>query len=132
MSGWERCYSAHVATVHALSNEELNRKLSEVAAQHYDHTGATTLDLEADINDILAEDCARIHFDFHAAFERLNDPRNKPPISLHELDNVFQTFIQTHLSTIIDYDEGTRFVLKCNETHLHFPCAITHDRQVGK
>ena len=35
-------YSAHVATVHALSNEELNRKLSEVAAQHYDHNGTTT------------------------------------------------------------------------------------------
>ena len=90
------------------------------------------LDLEADINDILAEDCARIHFTFHAAFERINDPRNKPSITLHELDNVFQTFIQTHLSTIIDYDEGTRFVLKCNKTHLHFPCAITYDRQVGK
>lgn len=90
------------------------------------------LDLQADINDILAEDCARIHFTFHAAFERLNDPRNNPPITLNELNKVFQSFIGHHLTTILDYEEGTRFVLKCNKTHLHFPCAITHDRQLGK
>lgn len=90
------------------------------------------LDLQADINDILAEDCARIHFTFHAAFERLNDPRNNPPITLNELNKVFQSFIECHLTTILDYVEGTRFVLKCNKTHLHFPCAITHDRQLGK
>ncbi|MDI9219667.1 hypothetical protein QMZ30_01995 [Pantoea sp. EA-12] len=35
-------FSTHIATVHALSNEELNRKLSEIAAQHYDHHGTTT------------------------------------------------------------------------------------------
>lgn len=90
------------------------------------------LDLQADINDILAEDCARIHFTFHAAFERLNDPRNNPPITLNELNKVFQSFIERHLTTILNYEEGTRFVLKCNKTHLHFPCAITHDRQLGK
>lgn len=90
------------------------------------------LDLQSDINDILAEDCARIHFTFHAAFERLNDPRNNPPITLNELNKVFQSFIERHLTTILDYEEGTRFVLKCNKTHLHFPCAITHDRQLGK
>ena len=90
------------------------------------------LDLEADINDILAEDCVSIHFTFHAAFERLNDPRNSPSITLNELGNVFQAFIQAHLHTILDYAEGTCFVLKCNKSHLHFPCAISHDRQLGK
>ena len=40
-------YSTHVATVHALSNDELNRKLSEVAAQHYEHYRTTTSGLRS-------------------------------------------------------------------------------------
>ena len=41
-------------------------------------TKRAILDLEAEINDILEEDCAEVKFTFHAAYERLNDPRNNP------------------------------------------------------
>lgn len=39
-------------------------------------------DLVADINDILEEDRAKLKMSFHFAVDRLNDPRNKPPITL--------------------------------------------------
>ncbi|TKI02414.1 hypothetical protein [Martelella alba] len=90
------------------------------------------LDLEAEINDILAEDCVELHFTFHAAVERLNDPRNNPAISLNELDELFRTFIDTHLTTVITYPEGTTFTIRCNKTHIHLPCAIKNDVRIGK
>lgn len=90
------------------------------------------LDLESEINDVLQEDAARIHFSFHAAYDRLNDARNKPPIALDELEGVFRAFIAAHLQVVLGYSEGTTFTIKCNKTHLHFPCAIVHEKEFGK
>ena len=90
-------------------------------------TKRAILDLEAEINDILEEDCAEVKFTFHAAYERLNDPRNNPAISLNELEDVFKEFIKIHLTTLLGYPEGTTFTIKCNKTKLHFPCSVVHD-----
>ncbi|EAZ4935304.1 hypothetical protein [Salmonella enterica] len=90
------------------------------------------IDLEDEINEILQEDAAKIHFSFHAAYERLNDERNKPPIALDELDDIFKAFIAKHLQTVLSYAEGTTFTIKCNKSDLHFPCAILHEVEFGK
>lgn len=90
------------------------------------------IDLEDEINEILQEDAAKIHFSFHAAYERLNDTRNKPPIALSELEDVFKSFIAAHLEAILGFAEGTTFTIKCNKSDLHFPCAIAHEREFGK
>ncbi|RTP88002.1 hypothetical protein EKN35_17470 [Enterobacter asburiae] len=90
------------------------------------------IDLEDEINDILQEDAARIHFSFHAAYERLNDQRNDPPIALAELEDVFKSFIAVHLQAVLSFVEGTTFTIKCNKSALHFPCAIVHEREFGK
>ncbi|PRD13516.1 hypothetical protein [Pantoea coffeiphila] len=90
------------------------------------------IDLEDEINEILQEDAAKIHFSFHAAYERLNDERNKPPITLSELEDVFKLFIHVHLQAVLGFDEGTTFTIKCNKSALHFPCAIEHEREYGK
>lgn len=95
-------------------------------------TKRAILDLEAEINDILEEDCAEVKFTFHAAYERLNDPRNNPAISLNELEDVFKEFIKIHLTTLLGYPEGTTFTIKCNKTKLHFPCSVVHYLRYGK
>lgn len=95
-------------------------------------TKRAILDLEAEINDILEEDCAEMKFTFHAAYERLNDPRNNPAISLSELEEVFKEFIKIHLTALLGYPEGTTFTIKCNKTKLHFPCSVVHDVRYGK
>ncbi|WP_368083475.1 hypothetical protein [Klebsiella michiganensis] len=95
-------------------------------------TKRAILDLEAEINDILEEDCAEVKFTFHAAYERLNDPRNNPAISLSELEEVFKEFIKIHLTALLGYPEGTTFTIKCNKTKLHFPCSVVHDIRYGK
>ena len=95
-------------------------------------TKRAILDLEAEINDILEEDCAEVKFTFHAAYERLNDPRNNPAISLNELEDIFKEFIKIHLTTLLGYPEGTTFTIKCNKTKLHFPCSVVHDLRYGK
>ncbi|HFD3986686.1 TPA: hypothetical protein ACF3SB_003050 [Klebsiella quasipneumoniae subsp. quasipneumoniae] len=95
-------------------------------------TKRAILDLEAEINDILEEDCAEVKFTFHAAYERLNDLRNNPAISLNELEDVFKEFIKIHLTTLLGYPEGTTFTIKCNKTKLHFPCSVVHDLRYGK
>lgn len=90
------------------------------------------IDLEDEINDILQEDAARIHFSFHAAYERLNHVRNNPPISLAEVEDVFKKFIDAHLKAVLSFEEGTTFTIRCNKSAIHFPCAIVHESEFGK
>lgn len=90
------------------------------------------LDLEGELNDILEQDCAELHFTFHASVERINDPRNNPAISLAELEEAFKDFIKAHLNTILAMPDGTLFTLTCNKSKLNFPCSISHDMRIGR
>ena len=87
-------------------------------------------DLVADINDILEEDRAKLKMSFHFAVDRLNDPRNKPPITLAELRVIFTNFIGQHLQTILGKDEGFSFTIKCQKSGIAIPCAIEHELDI--
>jgi hypothetical protein len=89
-------------------------------------------DFEAEINSILAEDCVELRLTSHVAYERLNDLRNNPVITLPELENLFRTFIKVHLTTVLGYPDGTTFTIKCNKTNIHLPCSLIRDVIIGK
>ena len=75
-------------------------------------------DLEADLNEILQEDRAKMRLTVHFAVDRVNDPRNSPPITLAELRTIFTTFIDAHLQDILGEDEGFKFTIRCNNSHI--------------
>jgi hypothetical protein len=90
------------------------------------------LDLESDINDILEQDRSELRFTAHAAYDRINDARNNPAITLAELETIFKSFINNHLQTVLSFPEGTTFTIKCNTSAINLPCIIKHDLRYGK
>jgi len=88
-------------------------------------------DLVSDINHILEEDRAKLKMSFHFAVDRLNDERNKPPITLEELKSIFETFIASHLRSILSEREGFSFTIKCNKSGIAIPCVIQHELEIG-
>lgn len=90
------------------------------------------IDLESDINDILEQDCTEVRFTFHASYDRMNDPRNNPLITINELEDIFKQFIKLHLKTVIGLKDGDSFVIRCNQSNINLPCAVFHDLRYGK
>lgn len=88
-------------------------------------------DLEADINEILQEDRAKMRLTVHFAVDRINDTRNNPAITLDELRAIFTTFIENHLTEILGEAEGFKFTIKCGKSHIAIPCVIEHQYDIG-
>ncbi|AOF20167.1 TPA: hypothetical protein PXM11_004247 [Yersinia enterocolitica] len=89
-------------------------------------------DLEADINDVLQEDSAKLKFSLHFAADRLNDTRNVPPITLEELRVIFDVFIKSYLQAILKENDGFSFTIQCEKSFISIPCIIEHDFDIGK
>ncbi|KDL60579.1 hypothetical protein [Klebsiella variicola] len=80
--------------------------------------------LEADINESLESECIEITFSGHFTKDRVNDPRNKPMITLKELESIFKQFKAIHAQTVVGYSSSDTFVLKCNNSKINLPCIV--------
>jgi len=89
-------------------------------------------DLEAIINDSLETECIEMTFSGHFSFDRVNDPRNKPAITLKELEDIFVKFKAAHAKAVSGYSSRDTFVLKCNKTKINLPCGVELMRKHGK
>lgn len=61
---------------------------------------------------------------FHFSLERLNDIRNKPPITLLELESIFSKVIENHISAILVLNDTDTFNIKCETSHINMPCEV--------
>lgn len=61
----------------------------------------------------------------HFAVERLNDPRNEPPITLQELESIFDRLIEHHILAVVALDDGDTFNIRCLSSHINMPCAVS-------
>lgn len=89
-------------------------------------------DLEAIINDSLETECLEMTFSGHFSFDRVNDPRNNPPITLKELEGIFLQFKLSHAIQVSQFSTNDTFVLKCNASKINLPCAVELTRKHGK
>ncbi|MBS9783194.1 MAG: hypothetical protein KGV46_01420 [Pasteurella sp.] len=73
------------------------------------------------------------HLSFHFSEERVNDIRNNPVITIEELEDIFEQFIQTHILSVVAMNDKECFVICCRKTNIHIPCAIEkkYDRYGG-
>ena len=65
----------------------------------------------------------------HFAVERLNDPRNHPPITISELENVFDKLIEQHILAIVALNDKDTFNIRCTSSHINMPCAVSKQTQ---
>lgn len=87
-------------------------------------TAADVRALEQRINAQLAHYPMQFVMTAHFSHDRLNDTRNNPPISIPELDDVFNRLISQHLHAILALHDGDTFNIRCLRTHTNMPCAV--------
>jgi len=84
-------------------------------------------DLESSINSQLTQFNTQFIMTVHFSSDRLNDVRNFPPITLSELENIFNKLIDTHLTAIIALNDKETFNIRCLESHINMPCGVVKE-----
>jgi len=84
-------------------------------------------DLETTINARLAAHKAAFVMSMHFASDRVNDARNVPPITIQELESIFDRLINQHLTSIVALNDGDTFTIRCASSHINMPCAVRKD-----
>lgn len=80
--------------------------------------------LEATVNAKLAAHKASFVMSVHFGADRVNDARNVPPITLAELESIFDRLISQHLMAILVLNDGDTFTIRCGTSHINMPCGV--------
>jgi hypothetical protein len=80
--------------------------------------------LEADVNARLASHKASFVMSVHFGVDRVNDARNVPPITIAELESIFDRLINQHLMAILVLNDGDTFTIRCGTSHINMPCGV--------
>lgn len=91
-------------------------------------TNAQLHQMTARVNSTLSAYNAKIEPTGHFTLDRLNDLRNRPPIDLVELEDLFSRFIAQHVGAVLRLNHGDTFNIRCTRTHINMPCSI---RKIG-
>lgn len=83
--------------------------------------------LEATINGRLAVHKTAFVMSMHFAMERVNDARNVPPITIQELESIFDRLINQHLTALVALNDGETFTIRCASSHINMPCSVRKD-----
>jgi hypothetical protein len=83
--------------------------------------------LESDLNKKLLEYNTEFIMTIHFSIDRLNDVRNNPPITLQELNNIFNILINKHITAIVALNDKETFNIRCTKSHINMPCAVVKE-----
>ena len=87
--------------------------------------------LEKDINEKLTQYNAQFIMTFHFSEERLNDARNQPPITVDELEKIFTSLIDKHITAIVALNHEDSFNIRCTKSHINMPCGVLKESQAN-
>lgn len=82
--------------------------------------------LETRISARLAPHNGRLVLSAHFTFDRVNDQRNVPPITLAELEGILNLLVTNHLASILALNDGDTFNVRCGTSDINIPCGIYH------
>lgn len=80
--------------------------------------------LTARINAALAPHSADVEMSVHFGLDRINDLRNRPPITADELEGIFMRFIEQHLPAALALQDNETFNIRCLASHINMPCEV--------
>lgn len=81
--------------------------------------------LESRINSQLIQYRTEFTMSVHFSTDRLNDPRNNPPITIVELDAIFTRLIEDHILAIVALNDKDTFNIRCTNSHINMPCSVS-------
>ena len=80
--------------------------------------------LEARINAKVASHAIAFSLTVHFSFDRVNHPRNRPPITIAELEDMFDRLFAQHIKTLWALGDGDTYNIRCTTSQINIPCAI--------
>jgi len=81
--------------------------------------------LENRINDQLASYKTTFSMSVHFGIDRVNHLRNVPPITIVELQSIFNRFITCYIPALLALNDGDTFNIRCQASHINMPCGVT-------
>ena len=85
--------------------------------------------LEQAINRKLTRYNAVFIMTVHFSVDRLNDARNNPPITINELELIFNSLIDNHITAIVALNDKDTFNIRCTKSHINMPCGVVKESQ---
>ena len=82
--------------------------------------------LEAGVNATLAPYNTKFVLSAHFTFDRVNDVRNVPPITLAELQSVIDQLVQRYIAQVLALKDKATFNVRCSNSHINMPCGLAH------
>lgn len=87
--------------------------------------------LEARVNAKLAKHNMKLVLSAHFSGQRINDPRNVPPITLLEIETAINNLIDNRISDLVSLNDGDTFNLRCSASHINIPCGCAKWKSVA-
>jgi len=82
---------------------------------------------ESQLNKKLSQYNTEFVMTVHFVVDRLNDPRNNPPITISELEDIFDKLIDQHILAIVALNDKDTFNIRCTSSHINMPCAVSKE-----
>jgi hypothetical protein len=83
------------------------------------------LALQGRINVKLERFSTSFRLTVHFMEDRLNDVRNQPPITVEELDSIFdRLLVNDNIAAIVALNHRDEFNIRCLESDINMPCAV--------
>lgn len=80
--------------------------------------------LESILNDKFSKERLSFKMSVHFVRDRMNHPRNKPNITITELQGIFNRLTTIYLSQLIRLNHHDTFNIRCQKTDINIPCAV--------
>lgn len=81
--------------------------------------------LESDVNSKLEIYNAQFIMTVHFSLDRINHSRNDPPITISELEGIFDKLIEKHIIAIVALEDGDTFNIRCSTSDINMPCGVS-------
>lgn len=85
--------------------------------------------LETIINQKLTKENMSFKMSVYFVRDRMNDPRNIPPINITELHSIFNRLLTVHISGLMRLKHNDTFNIRCLTSDINIPCAVEKIRQ---
>ena len=85
--------------------------------------------LETVLNQKLSKEDMSFKMSVHFVKDRMNDPRNTPSITVTELQSIFNRVCTRHISCLAALKHNDTFNIRCTQTDINIPCAVSKIRQ---
>ena len=73
----------------------------------------------------------RFKMSIHFVRDRINDKRNNPPITITELQGIFDRLTTIHISKLLTLKHEESFNVRCTMSDVNIPCAMSKSHTAG-